>query len=252
VKGAKKTVLKIFIFCVFIPFGNYAGAIALASGAANNPGHFLAMPDSNSNKPQHTAACMNFGDQLGYGQITLGLRTGICALFDPNSIGYGIGAQMRIRLSKKWNLELYTDYFQTSIMNLGYRHEIDFGGNLLYYWTQRPLIPYKLTPFLLGGLSYANNNIRSYNIYTAAYEIWSPWLNLGLGEHYLFSPRFDITLEAYYSIPLAVHPVSYLANGIFEKNQILPRQYLNVKDEGAFHPGGIFVILSFNYTFGNI
>ncbi len=194
---------------------------------------------------QHTAACMNFGDE-SYGHITLGIRTGICTLFDPfPAIGFGIGADMRIRLSKHWELEIYTDYFKTNILNIGYRYEIDFGANLLYSWVDRPCLPKHFTPFVFAGFSYDNNNIRSAAYYSGDYQNWSPWFNVGYGEHYFFNKRFDITLEAFYSLPIATHPASYIT-------EIPNREILNVKYLGGFHPGGIFVILSFNYTFGAI
>ncbi len=210
----------------------------------------LSPPDYFPDKAPRIAACMNFGETT-YGHITLGIRTGLCALFDPiPAIGYGIGADIRLSLNKHWELEGYTDYFQTNILNMGYRHEIDFGVNALYIWIARPFIPKRFTPFLLGGISYANNDIRSAAYYTGYYQNWSPWLNLGLGAHYYFTKRFDITWELYYSLPLAIHPASYLTDIVNKKNY--DRQILAVRDDGALHPGGIFFILSFNYTFGAI
>ncbi len=245
-KRGNKELLKIFASVVLAVLFNCSDTSATSPLLSNNPSNIFLSEDYGPVKPaQHIAACMNFGETT-YGHITLGLRAGLCTLFDPfPAIGYGFGADMRIRLSKHWELEPYTDYFTTSILGKGYRHQIIFGGNMLYIWIERPFIPGRLTPFLLGGLSYDNNDIRSAAYYSGEFQNWSPWLNLGFGEHYYFNKRLDLTLELFYSLPLATHPISYLT-------PVPKGEILNVKDVGGFHPGGLFLILSLNYTFGNI
>lgn len=242
-KGINKVISRIFIFCLFL-FVNYSYVSASSIPLDSYKTTILEPPDLFPDQP-HIAACMNFGE-TSYGHITLGIRTGICALFYlPPAIGIGIGADLRVRCSRHIEIEGYTDYFHTNILNKGYRNTVDFGFNLLYIWVERPFIAKHFTPFLLAGISVNNNDIRSEAYYTGAFQDWSPWLNLGVGEHYYVTKRFDISLEAYYAIPLGIHPISYFTDT--EKGD-----YLSVKNEGAFHPGGIFVILSFNYTFGVI
>jgi len=239
----KEAVFKFIASCSFLFFFNSVDILA-GSPLLNGEYYPSTILSQNfPNKPEHTAACMNFGE-TSYGHLTLGLRAGICTLFDPPpSIGFGFGADLRLSLSKPWTIEVYTDYYHTNILNLGYRNTIDFGVNILYTWVERPYLPHKFTPFLLGGISYNNNDIRAAAYYSGEYQNWSPWLDLGVGEQYNFIKRFAFSIEAYYAIPLATHPISYI-------NQLPQREILMVKNQASFHPGGIFVVFSLNYTFG--
>lgn len=196
--------------------------------------------------PPNTTACPNFGQDVGYGQLTLGIRAGACILFDPGSIGFGLGVALRYRLAKHWSLEGYADIFHTNIQRLGYRKTERYGCNALYYWGGRPMKRHKGTPFLLGGISYENIVIYSYTFNTAQYGNSSPWLDLGFGNHYYLTSRWDITLEFFYVLPLATHPASYIKT--FENGP----QSLRARYQDAFNIGGIFGIISINYTFGNI
>jgi hypothetical protein len=247
VAKTKKSIILLILTCL-LPALLIAGkptAIPLNSDGITASGETLDFYPVK--KDRRTAACMDFGGDNGFGQITIGVRAGACTLFDPNSIGFGIGGDVRIRLAKRWSLEAYSDFFKTAIMHLGFHSDLRYGFNALYYWIDRPMLPYKVTPFLLGGISYEDNSIRSYQIYTARYTNWSPWLDIGIGQHYFFTPRWDITLEFFYVLPLASHPYSFLYTPV---NKDI--QELNVKTEPGFSKGGIFGIISLNYTFGNI
>ncbi len=199
--------------------------------------------DSGGHDPR-IAACPNFGGDEGFGQLTVGLRAGACTLFDPASIGFGLGLCIRYRLAKQWSLEGYGDRFKTEILRLGYHTDARYGINALYYWAYRPLRVHKFTRFLLGGISYETNVIYSYRINTAQYGNKTPWLDLGVGEHYRMSRHFDWTLEVFYDMPLATHPASYIYT------PEVGSEYLKVRYKDAFNVGGIFGIISLNYTFG--
>ena len=190
------------------------------------------------------AACPNFGGDEGFGQLTIGIRAGACTLLDPASIGFGLGLAIRYRLAKQWSIEGYADKFKTTIQHLGYRTDDRYGINALYYWAYRPLRVHKFTRFLLGGLSYETIVIYSYHTNAADYGNKSPWLDLGVGEHYRMARHWDWTLEFFYDMPLATHPASYLYTP-----EIGP-QFLKARYQNAFNIGGIFGILSLNYTFG--
>jgi len=247
VAKAKKILVKLLILFLF-------PSVLLGSGKAKtveplrHDGYVFPFdaPDYVAGGSLKTAACPNFGNDVGFGQITIGIRAGAFTLFDPGSIGLGLGLQIRDRLSRKWSIEVYSDYFKAPILNVGYRTDLRFGVNMLYYCIQRPLLNHKFTPFLLFGISYDDINISSDAVSTYQYENWSPWLNLGYGEQFYLTPRWSVVLEGFYAMPLAIHPVSYL----YTRTDFL--QILKVKDEGAFTKGGIFVIFSINYTFGNI
>lgn len=196
-----------------------------------------------STKPVNITSCPDFYSK-DYGVI-IGIRTGISLLFDPASIGFGYGVNMRIYLSKHWDVELYGDNFITDILNLGYRHDLNCGGSILYYWVERHYKRHKITPFLLAGFCSSDNKLHSYEIYNAQFqfEAWAPWFNLGCGEHYAITKRLDFTVEGLYSLPLSTHPVG----------QLIPNgdtHYLLVKTKPGFNPGGIFFIFSLNYFIG--
>jgi hypothetical protein len=203
-KPVRKTGIAAFIFLLMatMAYGeSSAGLLSLSTDKEDSA--------VNRGDPR-VAACPNFTGDVGFGQITAGIRAGACTLFDPGSIGFGLGFQLRIRLMKHWSLEGYGDKFKTTIQHFGYRTDARYGINGLYYWVERPFRRHKFTPYLIIGLSYENIEINSYQINTRSYGNSSPWLDLGAGEHYYFTRRWDISLEAFYVMPLATHPASYL------------------------------------------
>jgi len=222
--------------------------LLIAFSKANAFPLWISQPDSAPGEP-NTTACMNFGEP-GFGRITFGLRGGACTVFDPNSIGFGYGAQVRIRPAKHWDIELYGDYFTTNISNLvninyGKHYDTRIGGNILYYWINHPYRNHKYTPFVLLGISNEYNEILSKQINTYKFQGWAPWVDAGIGEHYNITPRIDLTLEGIYVIPLGVHPASSL-------EIIRTTEFLNVENQRAFSKGGVFAIISLNYTFGKV
>jgi hypothetical protein len=215
-----------------------------ASFTLIGPADTIHSTEDTVNHDPRIAACPNFGGDEGFGQLTVGIRAGACVLLDPGSIGFGLGFCIRYRLAKQWSLEGYADRFKTSILHLGYRNEARYGLNALYYWAYRPLRIYKFTRFLLAGISYENITIYSYRVRTDQFGGSTPWLDLGIGEHYRMARHWDWTLEFFYDMPLATHPASYLSTP-----EVGP-QFLKVRDQDAFNIGGIFGIISLNYTFG--
>lgn len=195
--------------------------------------------------PNITAACTDFGIG-GFGGITVGVRAGLCTHFDPNTFGgYGYGGNIRIRLTRHLNMEWYTDYFRTTIENLGYRTTLRMGCSILYYYRQHPLRKHKLTPFVLSGIGMNNNTLYSYEIYSLndQDEEWNPWFNFGYGEHYFITSQLDVTVEGMYATPLSTHDKTYLqTNGGDVK-------YLSIGSAPGLSKGGIFAIISLNYTF---
>jgi hypothetical protein len=189
----RKTLVKTFILFLLPAFFCPGKTAALSLSSDSILSYSSAAPFPG--RQLHTASCMDFGNDVGFGQITLGVRAGACTLFDPGSIGFGLGLQMRRRLSRKLSFELYSDYFKTPILNVGHRTDLRFGFNMLYYCIQRPLLNHKFTPFLLFGISYEDIDILSDAVSTGKYQNWSPWLDLGYGEQFFLTPRWSIALE---------------------------------------------------------
>ncbi len=127
-------------------------------------------------------------------------------------------------------------------MSLGYRHDQCYGIEVHYYWIQHPMQNHKFTPYILGGISFDDNKVYSYEVFTNqdVFDGNSPWFNLGLGSHYNITPRLDVSLETFYALPLGTHPISYL---VPNSNP----EYMVVETKPGFNAGGVFVILSLNY-----
>ena len=113
----------------------------------------------------------------------------------------------------------------------------------------------RFTPFILGGFCGDYTQIKS-NIYfndeTVAYEKrakerWSFATQLGLGTHYNFTDRFDISFNTQYILHFGKDIHSEI-----ETNS-LGDEYLNIHQEtGGGLEGHLFFTISANFRFADL
>jgi hypothetical protein len=192
--------------------------------------------------------CPHFATK-NYGQISLGLRAGLCALFDRSNIGYGYGAQVRFRVSTQFNSELFTDYFRTNLLGSSYRSVERLGISFFYYYKKgnvRPLVMHKFTPFFLAGLSADQNYVSSAYSLANSYQVIVYSFDAGYGVHYNITERLDVALEGIYALPIG----PYIKTSIIT---VKGTEYIDPERHSGFPTGGgIYAILSITYCFGNM
>jgi hypothetical protein len=235
---AKKSVLTILVTLTFFIL---SGFNRVAASSPLSKADSIASNENISGKHKNTTACANFETPYTT-NISIGAGPGICPLLDPGSISYGYGISFRILFTKHWNIAFYYDFFKTNIMNLGYRRDNCAGSSVLYTWVDRPYKKHAFVPYIFSGVSFSNNKVYSYEVYTYQDEFDknSPWFNLGYEEDYNINTRFSIALEGLYGLPLSTHPVSEIIhNGDLK--------YMIVTTKPGFNNGGFFVIFSLNY-----
>jgi hypothetical protein len=183
-----------------------------------------------------------------FGQICVGLRTGLTGLSDPPSVGYGYGAQLRYRVSRRFNTEFYTDYFKTDILGMGTRYEERIGASLFYYWKTKyhPFAANHYTPFLIAGLGADHDLVNSAYSYSLAYDVMVFSFHGGCGVHYNLTERLDVALEGLYILPIG----PYVKTTVIKSDGA---EYLFASRSTSFGSGGgISAILSMTFCFGNM
>ena len=128
------------------------------------------------------------------GQISLGMRNTISAFTDAQSVGMGVGGEWMLRLSRAINTEWFADYIATDIQGMGYRHDAHIGWSVLFYFSQHPLTPKKITTYFLAGNCFDYTNVVSEWPGVQSAERWSFAIPFGFGIHY------SVTRHCYFSI----------------------------------------------------
>lgn len=131
------------------------------------------------------------------GQFSLGMRSTSSTFTDAGSPGMGFGGQFRIRMGKRINTDWFADYLTTNLQGLGYRRDGHIGWSVLFYMTKNPVQPKKFSPFILAGHCFDYTKVYVLNSAENA-DRWSSAVQLGMGSHYNFTERFDVTLMAQY------------------------------------------------------
>ncbi|MFM2018249.1 MAG: hypothetical protein RL007_1905 [Bacteroidota bacterium] len=154
------------------------------------------------------------------GQFSLGVRTTTSLFSNESGIGTGFGGQFRLRFFELLNSEWFADYITSDVGNgIGNRTDYHIGWSVMFY----PGFAYyqgqkgKLQPYFLAGHCFdytyvEGNDFRENN----SMSRWSSAIQGGLGVHYPFHDRIDVSLSAQYMYHLGteIHPnVRYNAAG---------------------------------------
>jgi len=189
------------------------------------------------------------------GETSFGVRS-TTSFFSSsgNYVGIGAGWQIRFRLSEGLNSEWFSDWIVTDIGGLGSRIDAHIGESMIIYPGKQIMKPGRFTPFVLGGFCGDYTQIKSNTYFsdeTLAYEKrakerWSFATQLGLGTHYNFTEKFDLSFNAQY----VLHFGSDIHSEI-ETNR-LGEEFLHIhKEEGGGLEGHFFFTISANFKFAD-
>ncbi len=159
------------------------------------------------------------------GYFYLGVRNTISAFSDDNAYGFGYGGQFRIRVTNRINTDWYADYITTDIGGLARRVDGHIGWSVLAYPFNYQLIKGKLTPYILAGHCFDYTKVSKNNS-TFFKDKWSSAVQVGLGAHYNFTDRMDVSLTAQYMMHLGydVHSEIFEIDGqkdvLITKNKV--------------------------------
>lgn len=190
------------------------------------------------------------------GEISWGIRsTGSLFSASGNNFGIGAGWQIRFRLSEKLNSEWFSDWITTDINGLGQRNDAHVGVSTMIYPFKNKGYKNTISPYILGGFCADYTKIKSNfyfdnttNEYTSIVkDRWSFATQLGLGTHYNFTDRFDISFSAQYIL----HTGKDLHSEIETDNN--GNEYLHLHEEaGGGLEGHLFLTLSANYMIADL
>jgi opacity protein-like surface antigen len=188
-------------------------------------------------------------DKASAGRFQLGLRSTMSAFGQSGHPGMGSGGQFRVQLSDKINTEWFADYITTDIGGLGKRVDGHIGWSVMFYPLSQTN---KLKPYLLAGHCFdytkVSVNPNEGNSFTSqSKDRWSSAVQMGIGNHFLISDRFDLSLSAQY--------MSHLGNDI--EAVIMTNEaskYLVIRDHkhGMTLEGHLLFTLSLNVYIANL
>ena len=135
------------------------------------------------------------------GCFQLGVRSAFSAFSDAGASGFGFGGQFRIRLLDRLNTDWFADYLTTDIKGLAKREDVHIGWSVLAYPFNCKTIKRKITPYILAGHCFDYTKVSKNNS-DVFKEKWSSAVQAGLGMHYNFTDRMDISLTGQYMMHL--------------------------------------------------
>jgi hypothetical protein len=137
------------------------------------------------------------------GTFQLGMRSTLSAFGGDGYVGMGTGGQFRLKLLDRVNTEWFADYIRGDIGGLGRRVDGHIGWSVMFY----PFHDYgsrHFTPYLIAGHCFDYTKVSENVLDLSAdrlwqsKERWSSAVQAGLGLHYHFHPKADMTLKAQY------------------------------------------------------
>mgnify|MGYP002622106360 CR=1 FL=1 len=182
------------------------------------------------------------------GKLELGLRSTLSAFGNHGFISTGVGGQFRLKFSHRLNSEWFADYITTNLDGLGKRTDAHIGWAVMGYFLNYNPLPGTFMPYFMGGHCFDYTRIEK-NIdgidrlmYQAPKERWSSAVHTGIGSHYFFTERFNLSLSAQYMIHLG----NKLEAQIIEDPLVSNQPYLFIKEGKAGLEGHLFLTLSAN------
>lgn len=178
------------------------------------------------------------------GMFSLGARNTINMFTDePQMLGKGAGGSFRIQIGEHLNTEWFLDVINSNLYNRANRTDAHIGWNVMLYPFDTKGFTRKITPFLAAGHCFDYTGIRPNGENQQKTGKWTSAVQMSIGSHYNFTPRFDITLSSLYDLHLG-HEVEAKLNS---ENTVVVDKYSNAAWEGH-----IMLILSVNYKLGKL
>lgn len=175
------------------------------------------------------------------GLFSLGVRSTMSIFNDhaEEKYGRGVGGQFRIQFARQINSDWFFDYINSSIGDYAYRTDYHIGWSVLYYPFPKDSF---IKPYALAGHCFDYTRIEEVSNSSNYDSRWSSAIQGGLGLHFNFSRRTDISLTGQYMM--------HLGNRIHAE---MVNNELNFFEmTGASLEGHLLVNLSLNYKIGDL
>lgn len=179
--------------------------------------------------------------EIGAGEFALGLRS-TTSFFDNTNNGkpgIGTGGNFRIRLADRVNTDWFADYIMSTTDVLK-RNDFHIGWSVMYYPFSYENKGFK--PYVLAGHCFDYTQLVDLTNFTYKADRWSSAIQGGIGTHYYFTERFDMTLQTQYMMHLGTHLHSEVHDGALDFHT----------EKGALSEGHLLVTVGFNYTLGKL
>lgn len=179
------------------------------------------------------------------GVLSVGGRS-VLSMFNDGKwgdMGVGTGGQFMLQFSNRVNTAWFLDYITSGVGGYANRTDYHIGWSVMYY-----LVPSnaektpKWQPYILAGHCFDYSNIKDNTNDANFKERWSSAVQAGLGTHYNFTQRLDVSAQAQYMI--------HLGNDIDSNNE--NGQVNFISKNGVNLEGHILLTLSVNYKLADL
>lgn len=155
------------------------------------------------------------------GLFSLGMRTTISTFNHGNwqDVGTGVGGQFRIQVHDRINLEFFGDYLTSKIGTVGHRDDAHVGWSVMYYPLKDKTFTKFMKPYLIMGHCFDYSRVAENANKDNSFERYSSAIQLGAGNHFNVTERFDLTFIAQYMFHLGKHAEAHEHEGAFEIHQ---------------------------------
>lgn len=178
------------------------------------------------------------------GLFSLGMRTTISTFNHGNwqDVGTGVGGQFRIQVHDRINMEFFADYLASKIGNSGHRDDAHIGWSVMYYPLKDKTYTRFMKPYLIMGHCFDYSKVAENVNPDNSMERWSAAIQLGAGNHFNITERFDLTFIAQYMFHLGRHIEAHESEGAFQ-----------IHDHGGSSlEGHILFTLGINYKIADL
>lgn len=182
---------------------------------------------------------------LNKGDFSLGVRSTISLFGKDNIPSYGSGGQFRIQLFEQLNSEWFADWTTIDLKGAGTRKNAHIGWSLFFY----PTSLQQFSPYIIAGhcFDYVEVSPLSTPFVDRSSETinrWSSAIQVGLGSHYFFTERFNLSLSAQYMTHFGEH-LNYEIQTLDNGSNYLEMQPANEPETDV--EGHLLITLSLNY-----
>lgn len=178
------------------------------------------------------------------GLFSLGVRSTVSTFNHNNwdNNGYGYGGQFRLQFSERVNTEWYADFITSNIDGLANRHDYHVGWSVMFYPLQPQAFQRFLSPYILAGHCFDYTRLAKNAPDPEPMTRFSSAVQMGLGNSFNLTDRFDLTLTAQYMAHLGkdIHAHVHEEDVHFERH------------DGSSLEGHLLFTLSANYKIADL
>jgi hypothetical protein len=116
-------------------------------------------------------------------------------------------------------MEFYGDYLTSKIGDVGHRDDAHVGWSVMYYPLKDKTFTKFMKPYLVMGHCFDYSRVAENSNPDNNFERFSSAIQLGAGNHFNLTERFDLTFVAQYMFHLGKHASAHEHEGEFEIHQ---------------------------------